>query len=81
MEVRVPIFWLYDNLRLYGLLDKLKFKLNECKLVEVPLGNYRILFLHPLPWQKLFVGRNGVFLFKEYSSARASGSDVELELS
>jgi len=29
----------------------------------------------------LFVARTGVFLFKEYSSARASGSDVELELS
>ena len=34
-----------------------------------------------LPWQKLFVAKNGVFLFKEYNSARASGSDVELELS
>jgi hypothetical protein len=32
-------------------------------------------------WQKLFVARTGVFLFKEYSSARTSGSDVELELS
>ena len=29
----------------------------------------------------MFVARTGVFLFKEYSFARASGSDVELELS
>jgi len=29
----------------------------------------------------MFVARTGVFLFKEYISARASGSDVELELS
>jgi hypothetical protein len=29
----------------------------------------------------LFVARTGVFFFKEYSSTRASGSDVELELS
>jgi len=29
----------------------------------------------------LFVARARVFLFKEYSSAGASGSDVELELS
>jgi hypothetical protein len=29
----------------------------------------------------LFVTRTGVFLFKEYVSTGASGSDVELELS
>jgi len=29
----------------------------------------------------LFFARTRVFLFKEYSSARISGSDVELELS
>ena len=34
-----------------------------------------------MPWQKLFVARIEIFLFKEYSFARASGSDVELELS
>ena len=32
-------------------------------------------------WQNLFVARTGVFLFKEYVSTGASGSDVELELS
>jgi hypothetical protein len=31
-------------------------------------------------WQRLFVVKTGVFLFKEYGSTRASGSDVELEL-
>ena len=30
---------------------------------------------------KVVVAWTGVFLFKEYNSARASGSDVELELS
>jgi len=29
----------------------------------------------------LFIARTGVFLFKEYVSTGASGSDVELELS